>query len=212
MTRCASWQRPLCQFITVCWRCLARRTVASHPVALAQCQRFLSSHPHLVARAAYDTAGAAREIAAAGDPTTGAIASRAAAERYALEIVACDVEDRPDNQTRFLAIARHDARGHNECPRPDSGAPARSILVVTTDNIPGALLRVLEPLAERGINLSKLESRPTGEPWTYRFFLELEHAAGDANVPPAFDAVRDVSRSFRLLGTVAVWRSDSASS
>ena len=173
-------------------------TVASHPVALAQCERFLRGHPHLVAHAAYDTAGAAREVALRGDPTAAAIAGRPAAERYGLEIVAANVEDRPDNQTRFLAIAR------SSMPLA-AGTPARSVVVLTTDNVPGALVRVLEPLAERGINLSKLESRPTGEPWTYRFFLELEHAAGDEAVPLAFDAVRRVSRSFRLLGTVAVW-------
>jgi prephenate dehydratase len=174
------------------------RTVASHPVALAQCERFLRGHPHIVARATYDTAGAARDVVARSDPTAAAIAGRPAAERYGLDIVAADVEDRPDNQTRFLAVARW--------PRAlTAGTPARSVVVLTTDNVPGALLRVLEPLAERGINLSKLESRPTGEPWTYRFFLELEHEAGDESLSLAFDAVRRVSRSFRLLGTVAVW-------
>lgn len=174
------------------------RTLSSHPVALAQCERFLRAHAHLTARATYDTAGAAREVVATGDPTAGAIAGRPAAGRYGLEILAADVEDRPDNQTRFLAVAR--------APRPPAtGAPARSVIVLTTDNVPGALLRVLEPLAEHAINLSKLESRPTGEPWTYRFFLELEHAAGDDAVPRAFGAVRRVSRSFRLLGTVAAW-------
>ncbi len=173
------------------------RTVSSHPVALAQCERFLRAHPYLMARATYDTAGAAREVAAGGDRTAGAIAGRSAAERYRLSIVAADVEDRPDNQTRFLAVALS--------PRAlAAGTPARSIIVLTTDNVPGALLRVLEPIAEHGINLSKLESRPTGEPWTYRFFLELEHAAGDDAVPQAFEAVRRVSRSFRVVGAVAV--------
>jgi prephenate dehydratase len=181
------------------------RTVASHPVALAQCERFLRSHPQLVAHATYDTAGAAREVVARGDPTAAAIAGRPAAERYGLEIVAADVEDRPDNQTRFLAIARSDVPAFSGYPPLAAGTPARSVVVLTTDNVPGALLRVLKPLAEHGINLSKLESRPTGEPWTYRFFLELEHAAGEEAVSLALDAVRRVSRSFRLLGTVAVW-------
>jgi prephenate dehydratase len=180
------------------------RTVASHPVALAQCARFLRSHPHLVAQAAYDTAGAAREVASRGDPTAAAIAGRPAAERYGLTIVAADVEDRPDNQTRFLAIARSHPPAFGGYPPLAAGTPARSVVVLTTDNVPGALLRVLEPLAEHGINLSKLESRPTGEPWTYRFFLELEHAAGDEAARLALDAVRRASRSFRLLGTVAV--------
>ena len=165
-------------------------------MALAQCERFLRAHPHLAAHAAYDTAGAARDVAARGDPTAAAIASRPAAERYGLEVISADVEDRPDNQTRFVAVAR--------APRALApGTPARSIIVLTTDNAPGALLRVLEPIAAHGINLSKLESRPTGEPWTYRFFLELEHAAGDDAIGRALDTVRRVSRSFRLLGTVA---------
>jgi prephenate dehydratase len=181
------------------------RTVASHPVALAQCERFLRAHPRLVAHATYDTAGAAREVAARGDPTAAAIAGRTAADRYGLTVVATDVEDRPDNQTRFLAIARSHPSAFGERPPLAAGTPARSVVVLTTDNVPGALLRVLEPLAEHGINLSKLESRPTGEPWTYRFFLELEHAAGDESVSLALDAVRQASRSFRLLGTVAVW-------
>ena len=173
----------------------ALRTVASHPVALAQCARFLRAHPYVEARAAYDTAGAARDVARRGDPTAAAIAGRPAADRYGLEILAADVEDRPDNQTRFFAIAR--------APQPlTAGTPARSVVVLITDNVPGALLRVLEPLAEHGINMSKLESRPTGEPWTYRFFLELEHVAGEDAATLALDAVRRASRSFRLLGTV----------
>jgi prephenate dehydratase len=174
------------------------RTVASHPVALAQCERFLRSHPHLAPLATYDTAGAAREVATRGDPTAAAIAGRPAAARYGLSIVAADIEDRSDNQTRFFAVARSPAL-------LAAGTPARSVVVLTTDNVPGALLHVLEPIAEHGINLSKLESRPTGEPWTYRFFLELEHAAGDPALSHALDVVRRASRSLRLLGTVAIW-------
>ena len=170
------------------------RTVESHPVALAQCARFLREHSWLEARASYDTAGAASDVAARGDETSAAIAGRPAAERYGLQILAADIEDRPDNQTRFLAIARSPLA-------LEPGTPARTGLMLTTDNAPGALLRVLEPLAEHGINLSKLESRPTGEPWTYRFFLEMEHSAGDERAEEALDAVRRASRSLRVLGT-----------
>ena len=174
------------------------RMVESHPVALAQCTRFLREHPWIESRPAYDTAGAARDVAARGDATAAAIAARPAAERYGLEILAANIEDRPDNQTRFLAIALV------PCAL-DAGTPARTAVMLATDNAPGALLRVLEPLAEHGINLSKLESRPTGEPWTYRFFLEMEHAAGDRRAEAALDGVRRAARSLRVLGTYPVW-------
>jgi prephenate dehydratase len=101
------------------------RTVESHPVALAQCGRFLAAHPHLEPRAAYDTAGAAAAVAAAGDPRRAALAGRAAAHRFGLAVLATDVEDRPDNQTRFLVVARTDAAGMNVA----GGVPARTALL-----------------------------------------------------------------------------------
>lgn len=176
------------------------REVASHPVALAQCRGFLARHPQLTARAAYDTAGAARDAAAAGDPARGAIAGRGAARRYGLAILAADVEDRDDNRTRFVEVRRTAAAPS----APPAGTRARTLLVAETANAPGALLRLLEPIAARGLNLSKLESRPTGEPWRYRFVLEFEHAAGD---PAAADAVTELAgraRACLSLGTVRV--------
>jgi prephenate dehydratase len=173
-------------------------TIESHPVALAQCMRFFRERPAIVARAAYDTAGAARDIAERADPLAGAIAGRAAAERYSLEILAANVEDRADNQTRFLLVTR--------APRAlEAGVAARTALLITTPNIPGALLRVLEPLAAHGINMSKLESRPAGEPWHYRFFLELDHPAGDPSLPAAIAQLRGATESLRVLGTYARW-------
>jgi prephenate dehydratase len=170
------------------------RSVESHPVALAQCGEFLRRHPRLAVRVAYDTAGAACEVAARGDRSAAAIAGRAAAMRYSLELLATDIEDRPDNQTRFLAISRERA------VLPE-GVPARTALLLTTANVPGALLGVLKPLAEHGMNLSKLESRPTLEPWSYRFFLEMEHAAGHPDAAAAIAEIRGTARSLRVLGT-----------
>jgi prephenate dehydratase len=105
------------------------RSVASHSVALAQCGQFLRRLPQLDVRAAYDTAGAAREVAARGDLTAAAIAGRAAAARYGLHVVAADIEDRPDNHTRFLAIARQPSA-------PPDGTPARTMLLVRPDEPP----------------------------------------------------------------------------
>jgi len=85
------------------------------------------------------------------------------------------------------------------------GVAARTALLVTTPNVPGALLRVLEPLARNSINMSKLESRPADEPWHYRFFLELDHAAEDPSLPIALEEVRAVTESLRVLGTYPRW-------
>ena len=170
--------------------------VDSHPVALAQCAAFLRRHPHLEGRAATNTAVAAREVAAAGDPARAAIAGRAAADAYGLVVLAADIEDRHDNQTRFWAVAPH--------PRaPAAGSPAKTALVVTTPNVSGSLLRVLTPIADAGLNLCALDARPTGEPWSYRFVLEIEHAAGDDRMARAVEAIRGVSLAVRRLGTFA---------
>jgi prephenate dehydratase len=82
------------------------RRVRSHPVALAQCGAFLRRHPQLAAEPHYDTAGAARDVAAAADPACAAVASRAAAERYGLTVLAAGIGDRRDNATRFVVLAR----------------------------------------------------------------------------------------------------------
>jgi prephenate dehydratase len=183
----------------------ALTTVESHPVALAQCTRWLRAHAAITARAAYDTAGAARDVAARRDAGAAAIAGRGAAARYDLDILAANIEDRSDNQTRFLMIARE--------PRAlERGTLARTALLITTPNVPGALLRVLEPLAAHGINMSKLESRPAEEPWHYRFFLELDHPAGDPSLEAAIARLRAVTESLRVLGTYARWLAGRAGS
>lgn len=176
--------------------------VLSHPVALAQCTRFLRARPKLDAVAVYDTAGAAREVAADGDLATGAIAGRGAAERYGLVILAGEVEDRHDNQTRFLVVARSD-RGREEVDRvsPGQEKPMKTALLVETENAPGALVRVLLPFANRGVNLSKLESRPGDRPWTYRFFVELETDAAEPTAGEAIEQVREQASSLLVLGS-----------
>lgn len=176
---------------------LARlRVVESHPVALAQCMRFFAEHSELRPTPTYDTAGSASEIAQSRDTTRGALASRAAARRYGLTILAADIEDRPDNQTRFLVLSRE------AVPLPP-GAPARTLFAATAKNEPGSLLRLLTPLAERGLNMVKLESRPTGEPWTYRFLVEFEHASDDGRASEAIELIRHAAASCRVIGTYA---------
>ncbi len=172
------------------------RVVESHPVALSQCSAFLARLSDIREQAASDTAGAARAVAESGDRTRAAIASRHAAARYGLTILAEDVEDRPDNQTRFLAVARRPAM-------IPPLTPARTTLIFTTANEPGALIRALDPIADHGLNLSRLESRPTGEPWTYRFFADVDHVAGEKRVTAMLAAVTRTTQTFRILGTYA---------
>lgn len=169
-------------------------TVLSHPVALAQCGKFFAEHPQLEVHPVYDTAGAAMDVSRVDDPQLAAVASRRAAAHYDLAILHADIEDRPDNQTRFIAISR------TPSPLP-AGTPARTMITLTTEDRPGSLLHALTPLARHGANIRRLEPRPTGEPWSYRFFIEFDHQVGDA---AAEAVVRDIAAAAvetRLLGT-----------
>jgi prephenate dehydratase len=181
------------------------RRVISHPVALAQCGDFLSRHPGIEAVAVYDTAGAAKEVAEGNDPTVGALAARRAAERYGLQVLAEDLQDRSDNQTRFLVIRREGGP-----PLPEEEARAvtgwKTALLVETENRPGALVDILHPMAEGGVNLSKLESRPGVTPWSYRFFLEFDGDLSREEVEVALNLVRSRAQSVRVLGTYHPWR------
>ena len=173
-------------------------TVFSHPVALAQCGRFFAAHPELSVQAVYDTAGAAMDVSRVHDPNLGAIASRRAAHHYELDVIAADIEDRPDNQTRFLAISMAPA----SLP---SGTPARTMLTLTAEDRPGALLHALAPLAAHGVIIRRLESRPTGEPWSYRFFIEFDHQSGDAEAEAVVREIAAAAADMRLLGTYPRW-------
>ena len=83
------------------------------------------------------------------------------------------------------------------------GRPAKTVLMLRVDNRPGALVRVLTPLSTRALNLTKLESRPTGEPWTYHFVLEFEHVAQDPDVVAALREVKREAPTVRVVGTYA---------
>lgn len=170
--------------------------VESHPVALAQCASFLARLPHVRERAAFDTAGAARAVSESRDPRRAAIASAVAARRYGLAILADHIEDRPDNQTRFLAISRSPVRVEQD-------TPARTSLMFTTANEPGALVRVLEPVAWHQLNLSRLEARPGDKPWTYRFSADIDHPAGDPRLDAVLALLEKVTQTCRVLGTYA---------
>src|SRR6185437_6963949 len=141
------------------------RRVQSHPVALAQCTRFLEEHPQITRVVAEDTGGSVREIVNAGDPSRAAIASRRAAEIYGGSVLKTRLEDHRENYTRFLLLSR---------PATVPNGADKISLVAFLLHQPGALFKALEPIARRNINLVKIESRPlVGHPWEYCFYLDL---------------------------------------
>jgi prephenate dehydratase len=175
--------------------------VTSHWQALSQCERYLSRRGWGLVPAA-DTAGAARQLAADRDPRVAVIASERAAMLYGLEIAARDIQDAPDNVTRFAVIAR-DRDGLGVGATADASSAQRETLITfETGHRPGDLVRALSVLAEAGVNLSRIESRPSGEgPWRYRFLVQV---AGDAAADPlrgALVGMRTHTRSLRVLGS-----------
>ena len=177
------------------------RRVSSHPQALAQCDEYLAGlDAELIP--VYDTAGAAERVARGGHPGETAIASERAAEMYGLEVLARRIQTNPDNQTRFVAVARE---------RPPLGPADKTSLLLVVGHRPGALYRSLRPFAERELNLSKLESRPLpGEPWRYRFYLDVESGTDDPALGDALDEVKAEAALLQVLGSYPRWQGDPA--
>ncbi len=147
--------------------------VFSHPVALAQCRRFFAEHPKMSARAFYDTAGSVKQLIEAPDDHAAAIASAAAAEYYGAAILQADIEDNPENFTRFFLVRR--AAGSVADPESNKISLAFSV-----ENRSGSLVAVLNELAALGTNLTKIESRPVhGKPWEYIFYVDCQMRSSD---------------------------------
>ena len=164
----------------------------SHPQALAQCERYLIRRG-LDAIPTFDTAGGARDLAENPKEGTAAIASELAAELYGLEILDSGIEDLPFNYTRFFILGLDD---------PPRAQRSKTSLIFTTRHNPGALYDSLGEFAQRGINLSKIESRPRrNRPWQYLFYLDFD---GHWQDPPCEAALMGLLRrsSFvKLLGS-----------
>jgi prephenate dehydratase len=174
------------------------REARTHPVALSQCKAFFARHPAIRPQAVYDTAGAAAEVAAGQDLSVAAIASRRAGERYGLEILQADLQDRDDNQTRFYLIGKEPRKGASQ-------GPLKTACVAELEHKPGSLHRLLGVFAERGLDLSHVASRPAASPWTYRFILEFGSRTAD-EAREAIAAAQALSARLRVLGTFPAWR------
>lgn len=164
----------------------------SHPQALAQCEQSLR-RLRIQPVEHYDTAGAARDLAADPQLGTAAIASKLAAQTYNLEILAQHIEDMPFNYTRFFLLGKTDP------PRND---PSKTSIIFTTRHVPGALHSILKELADRGLNLTKIESRPRrNRPWHYRFFVDFEGHEDDEIVKDAMLGILKHSSFLQILGS-----------
>ena len=142
--------------------------VLSHPVALAQCRRFLGLHPAMKAMAFYDTAGSVKQLMEAGERNVAAIASAAAAATYGAEILERDIEDNPENYTRFFLVRR---AGEAETDREAN----KISLSFSVEDKPWTLVRALNELSAIGTNMTKIESRPVhGKPWEYIFYVDCQ--------------------------------------
>jgi chorismate mutase/prephenate dehydratase len=168
------------------------RRVASHPQPLGQCRRWLARElPNAELVSMSSTTAAARE--AARDDATAAVTSRLGAELFQLALIAENIEDHPDNATRFVIVAHADA--------PPSGNDKTSV-VFSTAHERGALRRALAVFDDEGINLTRIESRPApGRRWEYVFFTDLEGHREDAAVARALSRLTGECGTVRVLGS-----------
>ncbi len=211
------------------------KSVASHPMALAQCERFFVSHPELKRVPAEDTAGSVRDVLASGDRSAAGIAGRQAATRYGGVILSESIQDNAENFTRFalLVPVQSDAvlDAANSAPAsstavsglmaelqarrgdvPSANAKTLKLsLALKLAHKPGALLAALEPFARHGINLLKIESRPIhGRPWEYQFFLDVQ-TEDPAKLKGALQDLESATSFLRVLGAYAPANSETFS-
>jgi prephenate dehydratase len=179
--------------------------VYSISAALAQADEFLRSRPWEVTTT-YNTAGAARQVAERGERGAAAVASARVAPIYGLEVIADGIQSGADNHTRFAVLARPGGEGEVRAaaaPAAVSGPP-RTSLVFAVRNVPGSLVRALAAFSSRGLNLSRLESRPwteRGSRWEYLFWVDLDADPADPACAEALAALADETEVVRILGT-----------
>lgn len=172
------------------------RRAFSHPVALGQCLRFLQQHPSIVPAPFYDTAGSVKMLMQQNWKDAAAIASSSSAEIYGGEILRRNIEDDRRNFTRFFLLSKQkDAFG-------EMGSQSKTSLVFATPNVPGALFKALACFALRGLNLTKIESRPLRKkPWEYLFYVDFLGYSEDPRAKKAISNLEEMSAFVKILGT-----------
>jgi chorismate mutase/prephenate dehydratase len=170
----------------------AVKTVYSHPQALAQCRSFLERLGRELIPT-YDTAGSVKMLKEKGLKEAAAVASDKAAEIYGMKILAREIEDTPENYTRFFVLSKEDSS--------ITGRDKTSIIFAAA-HTPGSLYHVLGEFAKRDINLTKIESRPTRQkPWEYNFYLDFEGHRTEENCAVALKALEKSTLFLKILGS-----------
>ncbi len=173
------------------------RRVYSHPQGLAQCEKFLSKHPEWEQIPFYDTAGSVSFIAREGKKENAAIASSQAAKVYKMKVLKEGIETNSQNYTRFVVITLSE--------RADVKSPNKASFVFSTLDKPGALYLTLKILAERELNMKKLESRPFPEkPWEYMFYIDIDIPEDISIFNEAVEEIKQTTGYFRILGVYRV--------
>ena len=168
------------------------RKIVSHPQALAQCRRWLEENMPDTALVDVASTALAAQMAAE-DETVAAIAGEVAATMYGLKMVKQKIEDNPNNFTRFLVIGRN-------IPAPS--AQDKTSVMFSVKDEPGILYSMLKPFSNRGINLSKIESRPMKKKaWEYVFFLDMDGHVQEPKVAEAIEELRGCCQELRVLGS-----------
>ncbi|HEV2141135.1 MAG TPA: prephenate dehydratase domain-containing protein [Candidatus Dormibacteraeota bacterium] len=178
----------------------------SHPQALAQCERYLHSR-QIRPVTFHDTAGAARAVAEQRQPDTAAIASKAAAARYGLYVLAESIQDDSENRTRFVVVERGEPTrpGAATTSHGASSQKWKGSIAFVTAHRPGSLAHALDCFARRGVNLTRLDSRPMmGKPFEYRFYLDFSlngEATAPADAEAALTDLEEAAAQIKLFGT-----------
>lgn len=175
--------------------------IYSHPQGLSQCAGFLDKHPNWEKIPFYDTAGSVAFVAREGKRENAGIAGLDAARVYKMKVLKEGIETNSQNYTRFVIIAREElAQAERQI-----GSANRASLVFSTANTPGSLFRVLQVLAERKINMVKLESRPiAGKPWEEMFYVDVDIPQGKSVFQKALEELSEVTETLRALGLYTV--------
>ena len=171
------------------------RKVMSHPVALSQCRRYLADHPELEVVPFYDTAGSVKHLMSESLRDVAGIAPELAAKVYGGRVLVAGIEDHAENYTRFHLLRREDA-GVVE----NDGSANKMSVAFAIEHRPGTLVAALQRLANAGVNLTKIESRPVpGSPWEYVFYVDVRFdSAGQADA--AMAALGEHCRMVKVLG------------
>ena len=173
------------------------KVVYSHPKALDQCKELFKKNPQMNPIVYEDTAGAAAFVSKNGNKTIGAIASATAAEEYGLKVLKEKVQSNGENYTRFVVLDNVDGDYI-----PEKSDIFKTSIVFAAAHKPGSLLKCMKPFGDKGLNLTKIESRPmVGKPWQYLFYLDFEHTELNGEIKEVLKEVKPHTQVLRVLGT-----------